>query len=186
MGNKKSKKMVYPISEPASPQDSLGVSTKVISWEEYFMGIAILSSMRSKDPCTKVGACIVNPDKRIVGIGYNGMPRNCADQDFPWSKEPDAPPEKTKYAYVVHAELNAILNSSGSLEKCTLYVTHFPCQECVKAIVQKGITRIVYYYEKDNKSGDASQRMLKANQTQFVMYPNTLDLVFNICPREKQ
>ena len=119
----------------------------IISWDEYFMGVAKLSAKRSKDPNTQVGCCIINQDKRIVAVGYNGMPRNCEDEDFPWNVR-EGRLHETKYAYVVHAELNAILNATTSLKDCVLYVTLFPCNECMKSIIQSGIKEIVY---EDNK-----------------------------------
>lgn len=133
-----------------------------ISWDQYFMGVASLSSLRSKDPSTKVGACIVNPKKRIVGIGYNGLPFGCDDSIYPWDREGDF--LNTKYPYVVHAEPNAILNSNSSLEDCTLYVTLFPCNECAKLIIQSGIKEIVYASDKYNDSEIfiASRRMLES------------------------
>ncbi|MBO5384160.1 MAG: dCMP deaminase family protein [Ruminococcus sp.] len=119
-----------------------------ISWDEYFMGIAMLSAERSKDNSTQVGACIVNKDKKIVSVGYNGMPTGCCDDEMPWEREGDSPLD-TKYPFVCHAELNAILNSNiGNLGGCTLYVTLFPCNECAKAIIQSGIKRVVYYSNK--------------------------------------
>lgn len=118
-----------------------------ISWEEYFMSLAILSSYRSKDPSTKVGACIVNPnDKTILSLGYNGFPRGCDDKEFPWEKG-DEDETKTKYPYVVHAELNAILNSHKDLRGSALYTTLSPCKECCKAIIQAGIKEVVYLHE---------------------------------------
>ena len=118
-----------------------------LSWDEYFMGIAMLSGKRSKDPSTQVGACIVDQKKRIVGTGYNGAPRGIHDKDFPWSREGSF--LETKYAFVCHAELNAILNSTKeSLDGCTLYVALFPCNECAKAIVQSGIKKVVYLSDK--------------------------------------
>jgi dCMP deaminase len=119
--------------------------TDYISWDEYFMGVAILSSKRSKDPSTQVGACIVNQDKKIVGIGYNGFPNGIDDDTFPWGKQGDY--VDTKYPYVVHAEPNAILNATTSLKNCTIYVTLFPCCECAKLIIQSGIKEIVYIYD---------------------------------------
>ena len=133
-----------------------------ISWDEYFMGVAILSSKRSKDPSTQVGACIVDKNKKIVGIGYNGFPHGIDDDMFPWDKEGDY--VDTKYPYVVHAEPNAILNSTTSLDGCTIYVTLFPCCECAKLIIQSKIKEIVYISDK-NASDDttiASKRMLEA------------------------
>ena len=118
----------------------------IISWDEYFMGLAHLSALRSKDPNTQVGCCIVDNDHKVVSIGYNGMPRGCKDEDMPWQRVGDF--KKTKYAYVVHAELNAILNSPRSLKGCTLYVSLFPCNECAKAIIQAGIKKVIYESDK--------------------------------------
>ena len=132
-----------------------------ISWDEYFMGIAVLSSMRSKDPNTQVGACIVSPDKKIVGVGYNGFPTGCSDDDLPWEREGEW--LETKYPYVCHAELNAILNSTiASLRGATLYVALFPCNECAKAIIQSGIKKVVYLSDKYETSDStlASKKML--------------------------
>ena len=117
-----------------------------ISWDEYFMGVSILSSLRSKDPNTKVGACIVNKNKRIVGIGYNGFPVGCSDDEFPWGRDGEF--LKTKYPFVVHAEANAILNSTTDLSGATIYVSLFPCHECSKLIIQSGIKEIVYLSDK--------------------------------------
>lgn len=132
-----------------------------IKWDDYFMGVAQLSAMRSKDPVTQVGACIVNQKKRIVGIGYNGFPIGLDDDVYPWGKEGEF--VDTKYPYVVHAEPNAILNSTVTLEGATLYVTLFPCHECAKLIIQSGIKEIVYHENKyqDKASVQASMRMLK-------------------------
>jgi dCMP deaminase len=134
-----------------------------ITWDEYFMGVAILSSKRSKDPTTKVGACIVNTKKRIVGIGYNGFPCGCDDDTFPWGREGTF--LDTKYAYVVHAEPNAILNSTENLSGATLFVTLFPCNECAKLIIQSGIKEIVYLSDKYVGSDEnlASKRMLSSS-----------------------
>ena len=137
--------------------------TDHITWDEYFMGVAVLSSLRSKDPNTQVGACIVNPDKRIVGVGYNGFPRGCSDDELPWDRNGEW--IETKYPYVCHAELNAILNSSlPSLKGSTLYVALFPCNECAKAIIQTGIKKVVYLSDKyrDTDSAKASRRMLES------------------------
>lgn len=134
---------------------------KHISWDEYFMGIALLSAFRSKDPNTKVGACVVNEDKIIVGVGYNGFPTGCDESVLSWDRDGDF--LNTKYAYVCHAELNAILNSAGrSLKGCTLYVDLFPCNECAKAIIQSGIKRIVFLSDKysGTDSNVASKKML--------------------------
>lgn len=126
------------------------------------MSLAHLSAMRSKDPNTQVGACIVNDKNRVVGIGYNGMPYGCSDDEYPWGREGEY--HETKYAYVVHAELNAILNSTGSLDNCSIFVSLFPCNECAKAIIQSGISEVVY--ESDKYAEDtkvmASKRMLQS------------------------
>ncbi len=131
-----------------------------IAWDDYFMGVAQLSAMRSKDPSTQVGACIVNAKKRIVGIGYNGFPIGLDDDQYPWVSEGTF--LNTKYPYVVHAEPNAILNSTVSLDHATLYVTLFPCHECAKLIIQSGIKEIVYIENKyqEEASVKASMRML--------------------------
>ena len=134
-----------------------------ISWDDYFMGVAILSSYRSKDPNTKVGACIVNPNtKRVISMGYNGMPNGCSDSDFPWTKTSDNESE-TKYPYVVHAELNAILNAKTSVDGCYMYVTLSPCSECMKAIIQSGIKKIIYKneYKKESEMNKATKKMIQ-------------------------
>ena len=134
-----------------------------LKWDEYFMGIAMLSAMRSKDPSTCVGACIVSEDNKILSLGYNGMPIGCSDDEFPWNR--DEALGETKYQFVVHAELNAILNSRGkSLAGSKLYVSLFPCHECAKAIIQSGVSEVVYLSDKYNGtvSDIASKRMLSA------------------------
>ncbi len=133
-----------------------------ISWDEYFMGIAILSAQRSKDSSTQVGACIVNEEKKIVAVGYNGMPTGCNDDDMPWERTGSTSLD-TKYPFVCHAELNAILNrNTASLKNATLYVTLFPCNECAKAIIQSGIKRVVYA---ENKYADTEG--VKASKLMF-------------------
>ncbi len=136
--------------------------TDCLDWDQYFMGIALLSAQRSKDPSTQVGACIVNQNQRIVGIGYNGFPYGCHDDDFPWQRQGE--PLETKYPYVVHAELNAILNSSENLRGASVYVSLFPCNECAKAIIQSGIRELIYMSDKYEGSleNQASKRMLAA------------------------
>uniref|UniRef100_A0A336MVR8 Probable deoxycytidylate deaminase n=1 Tax=Culicoides sonorensis TaxID=179676 RepID=A0A336MVR8_CULSO len=135
-----------------------------ISWEEYFMATAFLASKRSKDPSSQVGACIVNEEKKIVGVGYNGFPKGCNDDEFPWSKSSDDP-LKNKYMYVCHAEMNAILNKNSSdVKGCTIYVALFPCNECAKLIIQSGIRKVVYLSDKhkDKANTIASKMMLDA------------------------
>jgi len=132
-----------------------------ISWDEYFMGVALLSAQRSKDPNTQVGACIVNDKNKIVGVGYNGLPIGCSDDEFSWSKEGEF--LDTKYPFVCHAELNAILNNIGmDLKGCTIYTALFPCNECTKAIIQSGISTVVYLSDKyeQTDSAKASKLML--------------------------
>ena len=133
-----------------------------ISWDEYFMGIALLSAKRSKDPSTQVGACIVNQFNKIVGIGYNGFPIGCSDDELPWQREANEI-NKTKYPYVVHAEANAILNSTKDLHGGRMYVGLFPCNECAKLIIQSGICEIIFLSDKykDTDSHKASKRMFK-------------------------
>lgn len=133
-----------------------------ISWDEYFMGVAILASQRSKDPSTQVGACIVNDDNKIMSVGYNGFPRGCSDDEFPWDRS-GIKDSDTKYPYVCHAELNAILNAGGNnLSGCRIYVALFPCNECAKAIIQSGIKEVIYISDKykDTDLVQASKRML--------------------------
>lgn len=133
-----------------------------IQWDDYFMAVAFLSSMRSKDPSTQVGACIVNQDHRIVGMGYNGFPRGCSDDELPWDRVASSELD-TKYAYVVHAEVNAILNKNSSdVRNCIIYVALFPCNECAKIIIQSGITEVVYLSDKysESPSMKASRRMM--------------------------
>lgn len=145
-----------------------------ISWDEYFMGVAELSAMRSKDPHTQVGCCIVSEDHKILSMGYNGFPRGCSDDDFPWKRE--GPPLENKYFYTTHSELNAILNyRGGSLEGASVYVTLFPCNECAKAIIQAGIREIVYDSDKyeNEPSTIASKRMLKAAGVSIRKYVRT-------------
>ena len=137
--------------------------TNYISWDEYFMGLALLSGKRSKDPSTQVGACIVSPTNRVLSVGYNGFAFGCSDDAYSWEREGDF--LDTKYPYVVHAELNAILNNRGvSLEDAKLYVALFPCNECAKAIIQSGIKEVIYLSDKysDTDTVKASKRMFES------------------------
>lgn len=142
-----------------------------ICWDEYFMGVAMLSAMRSKDPNTQVGACIVSAGNKILSMGYNGFPAGCSDDEFPWCREGD----DNKYFYSTHSELNAILNYRGSLEGATIYVTLFPCNECAKAIIQSGIRRVVYDDDKyaDTAGVIASKRMFRAAGVELCRYEHT-------------
>ncbi len=134
--------------------------TDYISWDQYFMGVAVLSSMRSKDPDTQVGCCIINEENKIIGIGYNGVPKVINDDDLPWEREGEY--LNTKYPYVVHAEANAILNSTRNLKGSTMYVTLFPCNECAKLIIQSGIKEVVFLEDKhhNDKEMEASRKLL--------------------------
>ena len=140
-----------------------------ISWDEYFMGIALLAAKRSKDPNTQVGACIVSQDNIIISTGYNGMPKGCSDDEYPWERDGD----QTKYPYVVHAELNAVLNASGrDLRGSKLYVALFPCNECAKAIIQSGIREIIYLSDKyhDTNACIASRRLFNMAGDKYRAY----------------
>lgn len=135
-----------------------------LSWDQYFMGIAKLSAMRSKDPHTSVGACIVGCDNKILSVGYNGMPHGCSDDEYPWDSKHEDPLE-TKYLYVCHAELNALLNYTGTnLQDSRIYTTLFPCNECTKALIQSGIREVIYEEDKYAASASviAAKKMMKS------------------------
>ncbi len=148
----------------------------ILTWDEYFMGLAHLSALRSKDPNTQVGAAIVDENHRVVSVGYNGFPTGVSDDEFPWGREGGV--LDSKYAFVVHAELNAILNSQRSVRGCTIYVSLFPCNECAKAIIQSGIKKIVYESDKYNgvDTNIASKRMLKSAGVELVRISNTISI----------
>ena len=152
-----------------------------ISWDEYFMGVAILASRRSKDPSTQVGACIIDSDKRILSTGYNGFPHGCSDDEFPWNRDESV--GETKYNFVVHAELNAILNAGGkSLVGSRIFVSLFPCHECAKAIIQAGVKEVVYLSDKysGTSSDNASKRMLNAAGVKLTkIKPTKSQIVLN-------
>ncbi len=155
--------------------------TDYISWDDYFMGVALLASKRSKDPSTQVGACIVDEDNRILSTGYNGFPQGCSDDEFPWNR--DESKGETKYNFVVHAELNAILNARGkSLVNSRVFVSLFPCHECAKAIIQTGVKEVIYLSDKytGTESDNASRRMLNAAGIKLVkLKPSKAELVLN-------
>jgi dCMP deaminase len=157
-----------------------------ISWDEYFMGVALLSACRSKDPNTQVGACIVNEKNKIVGAGYNGLPIGCDDDEFPWEKQGDF--LQTKYPYICHAELNAILNNIGmDLHGCKIYTALFPCNECAKAIIQSGIAEVVYLSDKyaGTDTAKASRLMLdKAGVACRKVEANISSLVLSFDERD--
>ena len=157
-----------------------------ITWDEYFMGIAMLAAKRSKDPNTQVGACIVSPDNIIISTGYNGMPTGCSDDVFPWAREG----EETKYPYVVHAELNAILNANGrDLRGSRLYVALFPCNECDKAIIQSGVKEVLYLSDKycDTMLNLASKRMLQAAGVRFTqLHFDRKEILLDFVPEEEK
>ena len=160
--------------------------TDYISWDEYFMGIAMLAARRSKDPSTQVGACIVSPDNIIISTGYNGMPKGCSDDAVPWGREG----AETKYPYVVHAELNAILNANGrDLRGSRLYVALFPCNECAKAIIQSGVKEVLYLSDKyaTTPSTLASKRMLTAAGVKFTQLKTGIDsITLSFIPEENK
>ncbi len=153
-----------------------------ISWDEYFMAVAKLAGMRSKDPNTQVGACIVSADNKILSMGYNGFPRGCSDDDFPWAREGET--LSTKYVYTVHSELNAILNyRGGSLEGAKIYVSLFPCNECAKAIIQSGIKTVIYDCDKYSMTDPviASKKMFDAAGVRYCKYePTDRQLVITV------
>ena len=155
--------------------------TDYISWDEYFMGVALLAAERSKDPNTRVGACIVDDQNRILSTGYNGFPQGCSDDEFPWNRDEEN--GETKYKFVVHAELNAILNTRGkSLAGSRLYVGLFPCHECAKAIIQTGIREVIYLSDKYSGTDStlASRRMLDAAGIRLTqLKPTKAQIVLN-------
>ena len=163
--------------------------TDYISWDEYFMGIAMLAAKRSKDPNTQVGACIVSQDNIIISTGYNGMPKGCSDDEFPWDRKGENE-AATKYPYVVHAELNAILNANGrDLRGSRIYVALFPCNECAKAIIQSGIREVVYLSDKYNDTmlNLVSKRMLQAGGVKFTqMHTALTELTLDFVPEENK
>lgn len=159
-----------------------------ISWSDYFMGVAILAAHRSKDPNSQVGACIVNQQKKIVGIGYNGFPIGCSDEALPWAREADCSLE-TKYPYVCHAELNAIMNKNNAdIKGCTIFVTLFPCNECTKLIIQSGIQKIVYLSDKyhDSESCVAARKMLDMAGVQYEPFKPDRDRIVIDFPEEAE
>jgi len=163
--------------------------TDYLSWDEYFMAVALLSSQRSKDPNTQVGACVANRENKIVGVGYNGFPLGCSDDDLPWARTGDF--LQTKYPYVCHAELNAVLNSiSRDLRGCRIYVGLFPCNECTKVIIQAGIEEIIYLSDKyaDTDVVRASKRMLDTSPhiTYRQLFTERVSISLNFRPPENQ
>ena len=153
-----------------------------ISWDEFFMGAAVLCAKRSKDPSTQVGACIVNSENRILSVGYNGLPAGCDDDVFPWDRSAEDSYD-TKYPYVCHAELNAILNyRGGNLSGSRIYVALFPCNECAKAIIQSGISEVIYLSDKyaETSSVRASKRMFDAAGVKYThLVPASKELVLD-------
>ena len=160
--------------------------TDYINWDEYFMGMAMLAAKRSKDPNTQVGACIVSQDNIIISTGYNGMPKGCSDDEYPWERTG----EDTKYPYVVHAELNAVLNANGrDLRGSKLYVALFPCNECAKAIIQSGVKEVLYLSDKylGSMGNLASKRMLNAAGVQYTKLKMEHDAItLDFIPEEEK
>ena len=163
--------------------------TDYINWDEYFIGIAMLAARRSKAPNTQVGACIVGQDNIIISTGYNGMPKGCSDDEFPWDRKGENE-AATKYPYVVHAELNAILNASGrDLRGSRIYVALFPCNECAKAIIQSGIKEVIYLSDKyhDTMLNLVSKRMLSAAGVKFTQLKTTVkSITLDFTPEEEK
>mmetsp|Transcript_118345 Transcript_118345/g.166331 ORF Transcript_118345/g.166331 Transcript_118345/m.166331 type:complete len:274 (+) Transcript_118345:31-852(+) len=160
--------------------DIEGPRKGALSWDDYFMGLAFLTAMRSKDPSTQVGACIVNDRNRIIGVGYNGMPSNCPNEDLPWGKKSTSGELATKYPYVVHAELNAVLNkNSESCAGCRIYTTLFPCNECAKVIIQAGIQQVIYASDKHSErlSAKASRRLFNLAGVEMRHYETEKELL---------
>ena len=157
-----------------------------ISWDEYFMGIAMLAAKRSKDPNTQVGACVVSQDNIIISTGYNGMPKGCSDDEYPWEREG----EQTTYPYVVHAELNAVLTANGrDLRGSKLYVALFPCNECAKAIIQSGVKEVYYLSDKyaASKATLASKRMMdSAGVTSTQLRTHLKSITLDFTPEEER
>ena len=163
--------------------------TDYISWDEYFMGVAMLAARRSKDPNTQVGACIVSKDNIIISTGYNGMPKGCSDDEFPWDRSGENEAQ-TKYPYVVHAELNAILNASGrDLRGSRIYVALFPCNECAKAIIQSGVKEVFYLSDKYNDTmlNLVSKRMISAAGVKYTQLKPSVDsITLDFVPEENK
>ncbi|XP_063715964.1 deoxycytidylate deaminase-like [Symsagittifera roscoffensis] len=153
-----------------------------LSWDEYFMSVALLSAQRSKDPNRQVGACVVNSDNKIVSVGYNGFPVGCDDDDFPWGKKGGF--LDTKYAYVCHAEMNAVVNrNTTQVKDCRIYVTLFPCNECTKLLIQSGIKEVIFGTDSyhDEKQFIASRKMLTSagvNERKFVPLRKSITIDF--------
>lgn len=162
----------------------VGKRSNYLSWDEYFMAVALLSGLRSKDPNTQVGACVANPENKIVGVGYNGFPWGCSDDELPWDREGDF--LNTKYPYVCHAELNAVLNANtANLQGARIYVALFPCNECTKVIIQSGIKEIIFLSDKykDTDSVRASKIMLDRAKIPYRQYfPNRESILLNFFP----
>lgn len=172
VNNQESQSITQAISKISKRQN-------VLSWDDYFMSVAFLSAMRSKDPSTQVGACIVNDDRRIVGMGYNGFPRGCSDDLLPWDRVGETELD-TKYPYVVHAECNAILNkNSADVKGCVMYVALFPCNECSKLIIQSGIKEVIYICDKYHHTSPihASKRLLDLAGVKYRQYKPKNDIV---------
>ncbi|XP_070839864.1 deoxycytidylate deaminase isoform X2 [Chaetodon trifascialis] len=173
------------VQEPNSAPQHVSTTWKreeYLEWPEYFMAVAFLSAQRSKDPSSQVGACIVNDENKIVGIGYNGMPNGCDDDLLPWSRSANDWLD-TKYPYVCHAELNAIMNkNSADVKGCTMYVALFPCNECAKLIIQAGIKKVVYLSDKyhDRPEMVASRRLLTMACILYTQFkPKRTEIVIN-------
>ena len=176
--------LLFLYNEKNAREESYMKREDYISWDEYFLGIAMLAAKRSKDPNTQVGACIVSPDNIIISTGYNGMPKGCSDDEFPWGREG----AESKYPFVVHAELNAILNANGrDLRGSRVYVALFPCNECAKAIIQSGVKEVYYLSDKyaDSMATLASKRMMMSAGVKFTQLRTELkSITLDFVPEE--
>ena len=178
--------------ETNQKMESKRPASEVLSWDDYFMGAAFLSGMRSKDPNTQVGACIVNKKDRIVGLGYNGMPNGCSDNELPWARDKTLGDLERKHLYVCHAEMNAIMNkTSASLDGCRIYVSLFPCNECAKLIIQSGITKVIYVSDKheDRDHTKAAKKMLDMVDVEYKPYTpknKTILVDFDVVDKKKK
>ncbi|MBB1488986.1 dCMP deaminase family protein [Oceanospirillum sp. D5] len=154
------------------------MKTDYLSWPTYFMSIALLSSFRSKDRKTQNGACIVTPDNKIVGIGYNGLPNGCDDKDPDFWSDDDEDVLRSKHTYVVHAEQNAIYNSTPfDLKGTAIYATQFPCHICAQAIIQVGIKDVFYLRRKNGKHHeDSFKAVAKMFNASGVSYTDIADI----------
>ena len=184
--NDSSSSSLNQVASQSSPKKFNQQRTDYLEWEDYFMSVALLSSQRSKDPNKQVGACIVNKENKIVSIGYNGMPMGCNDSEMPWCKSDPENRLNSKYLYVCHAEMNAILNKNSSdVKNCRIYVTLFPCNECAKLIIQSGIKTVIFKTRTAGKKYlvpfEATQKLFEMAKVEFRQYhPQRSEVVLDL------